>query len=127
MADHTKNYEEWLNNPYFDEIRFRLNSRTVTVTPPAPVEGGKGLLGALSAAGAAIKSSDPKLMSVDYREYEKMGNEIVEILTGVRQQVRDEIDQASAPKTAVICPFCKASTIPNEKGCCEYCGGALGG
>jgi len=117
-----------VNNPYFDEIRFRLNSSTVKVTPPvaAPAAGGKGLAGILNAAAGVLNNTDPRLLSVDYREYQKMGNDIVEILTGVRQQIRDEIDEAAAPKAAVICPYCKATTVPNEKGCCEYCGSPLG-
>ena len=34
---------------------------------------------------------------------------------------------AAAPKTAVICPCCGATTMPDANGCCEYCGGALNG
>jgi len=114
-----------VNHPYFDEITFRLNNSTVEVTPPAPAANAKGLMGVLSAAASTIQN-EPRALSVDYREYEKMGNEIVEILTGARQTIRDEIDEAAAPKAAVICPFCKASTVPNAKGCCEYCGSPLG-
>ena len=32
---------------------------------------------------------------------------------------------AAAPKTAVTCPHCGASTIPDENGRCEYCGGSV--
>ena len=38
---------------------------------------------------------------------------------------RQEAAEAAAPKVAVTCPYCGASTVPDEKGCCEYCGSAL--
>ena len=43
----------------------------------------------------------------------------------VRLDAREEAKAAAAPKTAVICPYCGASTIPDERGCCEWCGGAI--
>ena len=57
-----------------------------------------------------------------YLSYEKLGQEIVEALTSVRQTVRDNIAAAKAPRQAVICPCCGASTFPDASGCCEYCG-----
>jgi len=36
--------------------------------------------------------------------------------------VRDNIAAAKAPRQAVICPCCGASTFPDASGCCEYCG-----
>ena len=56
-----------------------------------------------------------------------MGNEIKAALTQARQEVRDEVAAANAPKTAVVCPLCGATTIPDAQGCCEYCGGAIRG
>ena len=44
-----------------------------------------------------------------------------------RQQARDEMAAAAAPKTAVTCPYCGATTIPDASGCCEYCGGSVNG
>ena len=40
---------------------------------------------------------------------------------------REKIEQAAAPKTAVTCPYCGATTTPDASGCCEYCGGAVNG
>ena len=40
---------------------------------------------------------------------------------------REKIEQASAPKAAVTCPYCGATTTPDASGCCEYCGGAVNG
>ena len=112
-----------INHPYFDEIKFKLNPSSVEVTTTEVLPG--GLVGLLSAATSALQS-DPRQLSVDYQAYQSMGNEIVGILTGVRETIREEQQEAAAPKSAVTCPYCRASTIPNEKGCCEYCGGALG-
>ena len=55
-----------------------------------------------------------------------MGKEIKQALTSIRTQVRKEAQAAAAPKTAVTCPYCGATTIPDASGCCEYCGGAVG-
>ena len=61
----------------------------------------------------------------DYYEYVNMGNEIREALTAARQEIRDEVVAANAPKVAVRCPACGASTFGDANGCCEYCGSAL--
>ena len=53
--------------------------------------------------------------------------EIKEALMTVRQQARDEMAAAAAPKAAVTCPYCGATTTPDASGCCEYCGGAVNG
>ena len=49
------------------------------------------------------------------------------MLTQVRKDVREKIEQAAAPKMAVTCPYCGATTTPDATGCCEYCGGAVNG
>jgi hypothetical protein len=102
----------FVNNPYFDEIRFKLNSSSVDMTP-APVLG-------------RVSLCNPET-DADYRRYKEMGEEIKEALTQVRQDVRDRIEQAAAPKAAVTCPHCGATTTPDAGGCCEYCGGAVNG
>ena len=95
-----------VNHPYFDEIRFRLNDSDVqTTVEPVP----------------AARKPDPRT-NVDYAEYARMGEEIVSVLTQGRQQIRDE----AAPKTAKNCPSCGASTVPDARGCCEYCGSFIG-
>ena len=42
-----------------------------------------------------------------------------------RQQARDSAAAAAAPKQAVTCPYCGATTTPNASGQCEFCGGAV--
>lgn len=50
-----------------------------------------------------------------------MGREIKETLTQMRMETRESI-AANAPKTAVVCPACGATTMPDAAGCCEYYG-----
>ena len=112
-----------VRNPYFDEIRFRLNSSDVTV------EGGSKQNITSARAGRAPSSNaggkfDPT-QDMEYRKYKKMGEEIVEVLKKARQQARDEKVTAEAPKVAVMCPHCGAQTTLNASKCCEYCGGVV--
>ncbi len=104
----------FVNNPYFDEIRFKLNTSSVDITP-APA-----LL-----PGMPVRH-DPEA-NVEYRSYRELGEEIRQALTQARQDVREKLAQAAAPKAAVTCPYCGATTTPDASGCCEYCGGAVGG
>ena len=95
-----------VRNPYFDEMRFQLNGSSVEIetrgsVPPRPEN------------------------NIEYREYKAMGEELKEALLNVRQQIRDEVAAAAAPKAAVTCPYCGATTTPDASGCCEYCGGAV--
>ncbi len=109
-----------VNHPFFDEMRFKLNSSSVDT--------GERSMG--GAGGAWHMSSNNFRLgggANDYYEYVNMGNEIKEALTQARQEVRDEVAAANAPKTAVVCPLCGATTIPDAQGCCEYCGGAIRG
>ena len=95
-----------VRNPYFDEIRFSLNSSSIEIE---------------------VRGNIPARPenNVEYREYKAMGEEIKKALLEVRQQTRDEAAAAAAPKTAMTCPWCGATTIPDANGCCEYCGGAM--
>ena len=104
-----------LNNPYFDEIKFRINNSSITVEPPAKRPGAPGFV-----SNIVDYARDN---SLEFRNSEEIGEEIVEALTGARQQIREETIAANAPKVAVTCPFCGANTIPDSLGRCEYCGG----
>lgn len=61
-----------------------------------------------------------------YREAKRQATEVRDALVQLRQETRDSVVAAKAPKTAVTCPFCGATTIPDASGRCEYCGGAIG-
>ena len=104
----------FVNNPYFDEMRFRLNASSVDITPPPALRPGM--------AGGYNPETN-----VEYRSCKRLGEEIRQALTQVRRDVREKIEQAAAPKTAVTCPYCGATTTPDASGCCEYCGSAIGG
>ena len=121
-----------VNHDYFDEIRFRLNSSTVEVgrlgspvgmNRPMARNAGIDIIGSvLQGMNTAMNQTDPRMQDPDYAEYYNMGQEIKAALTQIRTQVRDEIAAANAPKTAVVCPACGATTMPDASGCCEYCG-----
>ncbi len=100
-----------VNHTYFDEISFRLNSnsiRTNTVSVP--------------------ESRKPnQLLNAEYRQCEEQAKEIKRVLTSGRQKARQDAAEAAAPKAAIKCPYCGATTVPDENGCCEYCGGSLNG
>ena len=92
-----------VNNPYFDEIKFRLNSSSIEIQP-------------------VIGNSAPFVArNLEYQECQKLGEEIRDTLLQVRQDVRD----SAAPKAARRCPACGASTVGDANGRCEYCGSAL--
>lgn len=86
----------YVEHKYFDEIRVKLNS--------SDVDGHN---------------------RVAYEEFKDMGKEIKEALTAGQVEARQERAAAAAPKQAVVCPFCGATTTPDRNGCCEYCGGAV--
>ena len=90
-----------VNSQWFDEIKFKLNSSTITE------ENGR--------------------QSVSFREHEALGAEVKEALTKLRQDVRDGVVSAKAPKVAQTCPQCGATTMPDANGRCEFCGGAVAG
>lgn len=85
-----------VNSPWFSQIGLKINSNRVD-----------------------------QRGSVEYREMDRQAQEIREALTQVRQEVRDSVIDAKAPKKAQLCPQCGATTIPNANGCCEFCGGPM--
>ena len=101
-----------VNHPYFDEMQFRLNGSSVETTGGTAVP--------------AIRKPNPR-MNTDYKEYEDMGKEIKRILTTARKEAREAAQAAAAPKAAITCPWCGATTMPDASGCCEYCGGSVNG
>ena len=136
-----------VNHPYFDQIKFRVNSSSVTETyqdrmrynmaqgrtgqPPMSRSGStlENILGAVVNTVAAANSTVTEFdgHGVDYREGLETAYAIRDALTQLRQQAREEILSAAAPKTNANCPCCGALTTPTENGCCEYCGTPLSG
>ena len=131
-----------VNNPYFNEIRFKLNKSSVDNDEPTLLDGPNALPRArtpMSGAarpgmpprapmgGARVSNAAEVRASVEYKQYERMGNEIRNALLQVRKDARASAAAAAAPKLAVTCPWCGATTMPDASGCCEYCGGAING
>ena len=102
-----------VNNPYFNEMRFKLNSESVDngeetlLDGPDAMRRPRGGFGGMR-GGSLTSNAEEVRSSVEYRQYEEMGLEIRDALLRVRQQVRDEAAAAAAPKAAVTCPFCGA-------------------
>ncbi|MBQ4610759.1 MAG: DUF4428 domain-containing protein [Clostridia bacterium] len=108
-----------VKHPYFDDMCFDLSGSSVRVEPnysSVPVYGRP------SPVSGFVPHEHP-----DYKEYEEMGNEIKAVLTRMRQDVRDSINAANAPKKRMKCAACGAATVPDAQGCCEYCGSPLNG
>lgn len=87
-----------VNHPYFDEIKFRLNTYSIDT---GEQQGG----------------------TPEYNSYVTLSEEIKQALMNARQSARDEAAAQNAPKFAVTCKQCGATTIPDDYGRCEYCGG----
>ncbi|MCQ2513288.1 MAG: hypothetical protein MJ092_07910, partial [Lachnospiraceae bacterium] len=90
----------YVNNPYFDDMRFNVNSSSVT----------EEQIGSMHRHGQA------------YEKYVAMQEEIKSIFSGMREDARAEVAAAAAPKIQMTCPCCGATTVPDAKGCCEFCG-----
>ncbi|NLB21775.1 MAG: DUF4428 domain-containing protein [Clostridium sp.] len=95
-----------VNNPYFSQIRFKLNTFSVDGKPPR-----------------------------QYQEHKEMGDEICRVLNQLTQKVHDPVKKEEDPesivetntkKTPVLCPYCGGSATSPDSKYCEFCGGALG-
>ncbi|WP_077597434.1 DUF4428 domain-containing protein [Olsenella urininfantis] len=64
--------------------------------------------------------------SLESEQARSAAQEICSALTTERERIHEEAEASRAPKTAMTCPHCGATTIPDASGCCEYCGGAMG-
>ena len=123
-----------VNNPYFNEIRFQLNSSAVDNDEETLLDGPEAMRKPRSSmrrgfggmrGGSLTSNAEEVRASVEYRQYEEMGCEIRDALLQIRQQARAEATAAATPKAAVTCPYCGATTTPDASGCCEFCGGAV--
>ena len=75
--------------------------------------------------------------SIEYREAERIAQEIRSALCDARAAAREAgaaavvASDATAPVAATTpsatrtCPLCGATTTPDASGCCEYCGGTI--
>lgn len=74
----------------------------------------------------AVSEKNIDANSPEYDNAYTVAQEMKDALMKAKAQVRDAAAKAAKPKMAVQCPYCGATTTPDEKGCCEYCGGAIG-
>jgi len=111
-----------VRNPYFSEIRFRINSSSVEITPRVAAMPHRPFPGH---PGGGMRNKYNPETDVEYRRFREMGEEIRDTLLQARQQARDTAAAAAAPKIAATCPYCGATTTPDANGCCEYCGGSV--
>ena len=134
-----------VNHPYFDEMRFDLNSGSIetgtrSINDPGFTAGGPGnggladtvgsLIGAIAGGiqtGAVQPSGRATVWNAEYQEYLDLAERIKQVLLGGRNAVREEAAAEAAPKIKVTCPVCKATMIPDANGCCEYCGSPVKG
>ena len=122
-----------VNHPYFDEMTFQLNNGSVSTGRQGyggnvNINAGKGVGGAIAAGVMGALSSNSMqggAVNPEIQMYQDMANEIKMTLLQARQDVRMAEAAANAPKMAVNCPNCGATTMPDANGCCEYCGSAL--
>ena len=74
--------------------------------------------------------NDPQYLlqnNVEYQRCMEMAETIRAKLMQIHDDIRQEAYEAAQPKMKVNCPACGASTIPDENGCCEFCGSSLVG
>ncbi len=110
-----------VNHPYFDEMKFKLNDTSVHTGEARP---GSAILqtthGVFGSVQTSTLSGNP-----EYDNFVSLAGEIKEVLMGARQTARDESEAKKIPKTAVTCPHCGATTLPDQHGRCEFCGGSV--
>ena len=119
-----------VNNPYFDVIKFQINDSSVRMDYSS-YSGGSTMninIGGFSIGNNNSYGNKPDPhQSVDYCEYERMCNDIKTALTSGRKQAREQAAAANAPRVAVVCQCCGATTTPDQNGICEFCGGRAQG
>ena len=115
-----------VNHPFFDEMRFRINSSTVETGNHAM----KGGAGTYTGKGAD-----------EYAEYVKTGEEIRAALLQLSQAAPQQPAAPAAPvpepqpaqsapgvpSGPMVCPLCGATTTPDASGHCEFCGSLIRG
>ena len=104
-----------VNSPYFEEMKFRVNPRPVTLESEAP-------------RGFSITRAIDPTYSIEYRRYKQQADEICEAIEKVRGKGHAapaaQPEQPAQTQTAPVsgpwtCPACGGS---NSGKFCEYCG-----
>ena len=113
----------FVNHPYFDDMHFSVSNGSVKTGERSMNTGSS----ANNINSINMLKNKPAAQDLnEYNEYLALGNEIKAAIDSMREKTREQVSAQNAPKTAVTCPWCGATTFPDENGCCEYCGGAVG-
>ena len=131
-----------VNNPYFDEMRFRLNNSSVYIEPQNTVQ--RPMMGQMNSVGrknTMAAGFDPE-SNWEYRKYREMGDEIRAALLQVmetsrgggavqtapmQQEAPMQQQETFAPAPAAAGPWtCPACGGQNDGKFCEYCGAPRG-
>ncbi len=96
-----------VNNPYFDEMKFRLNNFEVDIEPV--IDG----------------TNFNPMQKPEYAQYKKIADDLTAVLQGVSSSQMGAAAQQNAAPVVKICPYCTAETTVGPDGRCEYCGGYI--
>lgn len=98
-----------VNNPFFNNIRFRVNPSTI-----------KSEAVALTRLGTVRAP-----MTIDYQQSKAIAENIKHALLSdtIKTDVQEnKVEPKSEVIKTVVCSFCGATTQLDVNGCCEYCG-----
>lgn len=102
-----------VNHPYFDDISFNLNASSIETTD--------------SNGAPEMHMPNPRF-NYEFRKYEDMGNEIVDLFLNAKRQPQPVMEEKEPEvKRPAFCPHCGANVGNNTGNFCEYCGGSLKG
>lgn len=116
-----------INNPYFDNVSFRINRDTVEMMAVMPTQNSVGGIKRILAENGTFDPTN----HLEFRKYQAICEEITEIVRQGQQGVPVEMSVArdtssetanadvSGPSVVKICPACNAEV--NGK-FCDYCG-----
>ncbi|MCL1847648.1 MAG: DUF4428 domain-containing protein [Coriobacteriia bacterium] len=116
------NFIIYVNHPWFDEMRFKLNSQPI-----------KGEISSSRLTFTGYENTVTR--SAGYKECEALAEEIKAALNQVRQEASGQEASGQeapgaavafgAPNQVVTCPLCGATTTPGTSGRCEFCRGVI--
>ncbi len=120
-----------VDHPFFDEIAYSISNGYIKT--------GEQAMSTVPAGWNVHRMGQlPNFRLNEYNECMKIGYEIKEAVDAMHRDARAAAPASNTPpapapaapaaaKGAVVCPFCTATTVPDENGCCEYCGSPLRG
>lgn len=121
-----------VQNPYFSEIEFELNSSAVDNEADTSVDLDGVAPEQYKVAGFGYNQTSNKeevKNSEAYKKYLKQTEELNKFFGNVKKTEHDNIEAqnkaAEEEQNTVICPYCGARTKKGAAGVCEFCGAPL--